>query len=84
MGTSSIVPSAFHHFETRPPPRTEGYRGLDGLGGANLWIVADDDWAQRMTIEYKDMKMLGLCEEEFATIAKGQLLLREWRSDTVF
>lgn len=29
------------------------------------------------------MKTLGLCEEEFATIAKEQLLLREWRSHTV-
>lgn len=79
--TNSITPSAFHHFETRRPP--EGYRTLHGLAGVNLWITADDDWIRRMTTEYKEMKALGLCEEEFATFAKERLLRPEWRSDSV-
>lgn len=40
-GTSRVIPSAFHHFETKPP--ADGYRELAGLGGVNLWVAAEDD-----------------------------------------
>ena len=53
------------------------------LAGVNLWIMANDDWIRRTTTEYKEMKALGLCEEEFATFAKERLLRPKWRSDSV-
>lgn len=80
--TNALVPSAFHHFETKRP--VGGYRAIKGLSGANIWITTDDVWMQCMTQEYNEMKALGLCEEEFAAVAKQQLLLQKLRSSSVF
>lgn len=40
--TNSIVPSAFAHFNTKPP--TKGYDMLDGLSSTDVWVEGDEDW----------------------------------------
>ena len=75
--TNSIVPSAFAHFNTEPP-RT-GYDMPDGLSSTNVWVQGDEDWISSTATEYKEMKSMGLCEEEFASIAKEEFLRRSPR-----
>ena len=85
--TNSIVPSAFAHFGTNEPPDGEvvDYTQLVALGGAahNFWVVLDDDAVGDIAAEYREMRGLGLCEEEFATFAKTHFLRGELRSRNV-
>ncbi|KAH7308402.1 hypothetical protein B0I35DRAFT_360900 [Stachybotrys elegans] len=76
--TNAIVPSAFAHFGTSLP--IEGYKKLEGLAHTDIWATGGDDWVRSLSNEYKEMKTLGLCEEEFASFAKEQLLRRARRS----
>ncbi|KAF3356811.1 hypothetical protein VdG1_03600 [Verticillium dahliae VDG1] len=76
--TNTIVPSAFAHFKNEPPK--EGYDKLEGLSDTDIWVGGGDSWVQSTTDEYKVMKALGLCEDEFASFAKEKLLRRSPRS----
>ncbi|KAF3345644.1 Cell division control protein 45-like protein [Verticillium dahliae VDG2] len=69
--TNAIVPSAFDHFQTECP--TNGYDRVEGLSGADIWVHRGKDWVQSTMEEYKEMKALNLCEDEFASFAKEQL-----------
>lgn len=56
--TNSIVPSGFSHFSTEKP--LEGYKTLDGLGGANIRVTMDDASVKCVAAEYKKMRGLRL------------------------
>ncbi|KFA81746.1 hypothetical protein S40288_11089 [Stachybotrys chartarum IBT 40288] len=75
--TNAIVPSAFAHFKTTRPP--EGYDKVEGLSHTGIWVSGGDEWVRSLSNEYKEMKVLGLCEEEFASLAKEQFLRRSPR-----
>jgi hypothetical protein len=62
---------------------TIDYKGIAGLSGANIWIILDGDSVEDITMEYREMRGLGLCEEEFATFAKRNSSQGELRSRTV-
>jgi hypothetical protein len=83
--TNSIVSSAFSHFETSEPLQGEtiDYKGVEGLDWANIWITLDSDSVVKIATEYREMRGLGLCEEEFATFAKEKFLRGELRSQSV-
>lgn len=87
---NTIVASAFAHFETTRPP--EGYDKEQGLSHADIWVNSDPKWLRLLSNEYKEMKALGLCEEEFASFANEHFLRRsprflpdlddtQWRGD---
>jgi len=80
--TNSITPTAFAHFGTTEPEdgSSVNYADLEGLGGANIWIRLDPAPIAAIASEYKAMKILGLCEEEFATFAKETFFKGERRS----
>jgi hypothetical protein len=80
--TNVIVPSAFAHFRTDEPLATARtrYKGIASLSAANVWVTMDEETAQSIAAEYREMRGLGLCEDEFATFAKETFLLRERRS----
>lgn len=75
--TNAIVPSAFAHFKTNRPP--EGYAKLEGLCYNTIWVTGSEDWVQSLSHEYTETKALGLCEEEFASLAKEHFLRRSLR-----
>lgn len=52
---------------------------LDGLSSTDVWVEGDEDWISSTAKEYKEMKSMGLCEEEFASIAKEEFLRRSPR-----
>lgn len=72
--TNSIVPTVFSYFDTKKPQ--EGYN--KELSGANVWVVMEDFTS--VAAEYKEMRSLSLCKQEFATFAKENFLLCESRS----
>lgn len=79
---TAITPSPFAHFNTAEPP-SEGaidYSRLEGLGGADIWLPGGPEFIQSIIEEYAAMHHLSLCEEEYATFAKENLLKRERRS----
>jgi hypothetical protein len=49
----------------------------DGL--PTVWLRGGHVFNERIAKEYKEMKALNLCEEEFASVAKEEILLREPR-----
>ncbi|KFA55454.1 hypothetical protein S40293_11471 [Stachybotrys chartarum IBT 40293] len=75
--TNVIVPSAFAQFKTNRPP--EGYYKVDELSHTDIWVSGGDDWVRSLSNEYREMKVLGLCEEEFASFANDQFLRRSPR-----
>ncbi|KAG9250611.1 uncharacterized protein F5Z01DRAFT_683752 [Emericellopsis atlantica] len=75
--TNAIVASAFAHFNTNRP--SEGYDKVGGLSHTDIWVSGNADWVRSLSNEYKEMKALGLCEEEFASFAKEQFLRRSPR-----
>ena len=50
------------------------------LAHTDIWVTVGGDRAQSLSNEYKEMKTLGLCEEEFASLAKETFLRRSPRS----
>ncbi|GAP91050.2 hypothetical protein SAMD00023353_1502190 [Rosellinia necatrix] len=74
-----IVPSAFAHFGTEKPQG--GYKSLERLGGASIWVEKDSTELKRIAAEYTLMRRLDLSEEDFASLAKEIFLLRAWRSE---
>lgn len=76
--TNAIVPTPFVHFGTRRPE--EGYKALNNLGSANIWVDMEDSNVSKLAAEYKEMRGYNLCETEFASLAMEFLLRREWRS----
>lgn len=85
VDTNRIVPSAFSHFRTPEPHEGEtiNYKEIPGLEAANIWVTLDDDAIKDIIAEYREMRGLKLCEEEFATFAKQIFLRGELRSRTV-
>ncbi|KEY74891.1 hypothetical protein S7711_11468 [Stachybotrys chartarum IBT 7711] len=75
--TNVIVPSAFAHFKTNRPP--EGHYKVEELSHTDIWVSSGDDWVRSLSNEYREMKVLGLCEEEFASFANDQFLRRSPR-----
>lgn len=59
------------------------YQGIAGLSSANIWVTMDDDTVRAVAAEYREMRGLGFCEEEFATFAKENFLRGELRSRSV-
>ncbi|KAI1371401.1 hypothetical protein F4677DRAFT_310087 [Hypoxylon crocopeplum] len=83
--TNTIVPSAFSHFRTpQPSPgETIDYTTIPGLAGANIWVSLDGRSVGDIVAEYREMRALNLCEEEFATFAKENFLRGDLRSRRV-
>lgn len=83
--TNIIVPSAFIHFNTTQPPpgETIDYANIPSLCEASIWVSLNDQSIQDIVSEYKEMRGLGLCEEEFATFAKENFLRGDLRSRKV-
>lgn len=52
-------------------------------GGDNIWVVLDSASVSDIAAEYREMRDLGLCEEEFATFAKTHFLRGELRSRSI-
>lgn len=79
------MPSAFSHFGTAEPHHAcdVDYRRLDGLTGASIWLSMDQAAVDAVAAEYKEMRGLGLCENEFATFAKDTFFRGERRSATI-
>jgi hypothetical protein len=48
-----------------------------GKGG--VWLSGGPEFNSRIATEYKEMKTMDLCEEEYASVAKEELLLRRIR-----
>lgn len=65
--TNVIVANSFAHFGTDEMK----YQGGDSLqsdsslSGANVWVAIDEEAAQGMVVEYREMRGLGLCEDVF-------------------
>src|SRR5438045_2174253 len=76
--TNSIVPSAFSYFETSAQPEGEtiDYKGIAGLGGANIWIILDGDSVKDITMEYREMRGLGLRAEITNSIRRPTMACR--------
>lgn len=80
--TNRIVPGVFAHFNTtRPPPgETIDYAKILSLCESNIWVLLNDQSIRNIVAEYREMRSLGLCEEEFATFAKENFLRGDLRS----
>ena len=48
-------------------------------GKGNVWLSGGPEFNGRIATEYKEMKTMDLCEEEYASVAKEELLLRRIR-----
>lgn len=66
------------HFHTDKPP---SYRGLEGLGESTLWLDTDPAFIEKVNKEYIFMNHYHLCEAEYASFAKENLLKREPREE---
>ncbi|KAL2113981.1 hypothetical protein VUR80DRAFT_1277 [Thermomyces stellatus] len=84
--TNSIVPSAFSRFGTEEPVDATmiDYQGIAGLSSANIWVTMNDDAVRTVAAEYREMRGLCYCKEEFATFAKENFLWGKLRSRSVF
>ena len=71
-------PDPFLHFHTKRPL---DYRKLDGLEKSTIWLDADPAFVENVNREYKFMDRYHLCEAEYASFAKENLLKREPRED---
>ena len=45
-------------------------------GKGDVWLSGGPEFNNRIATEYKEMKTMDLCEEEYASVAKEELLLR--------
>lgn len=66
--TKRTNPSAFAHFGTSSSP--PDYRQLLGLAPADIWVEDDTQKFEGIVEEYREMRLQGLCEAEFATFGK--------------
>lgn len=66
--TKRTNPSAFAHFGTCSPP--PDYRQLPDLAPADIWVEDDTYKFEGIAEEYREMRLQGLCEAEFATFGK--------------
>ena len=48
-------------------------------GKGDVWLSGGPEFNSRIATEYKEMKAMDLCEEEYASVAKEELLLRRVR-----
>ena len=71
-------PGPFAHFLTTKPST---YRELEGLKESTLWLNTDLAFIETTNKEYKVMDSHQLCEAEYASYAKENLLKREPRED---
>lgn len=71
-------PDPFSHFHTKKPVN---YRDLDGLEKSTIWLDADPAFIENVNREYKFMDRYHLCEAEYASFAKENLLKREPREE---
>lgn len=71
-------PDPFSHFLTTKP---SSYQELDGLKESTLWLNTDLAFIETINKEYKFMDHYQLCEAEYASFAKENLLKREPRED---
>ncbi|KAL9043428.1 MAG: hypothetical protein Q9214_003387 [Letrouitia sp. 1 TL-2023] len=71
-------PDPFSHFHTKKPVN---YRDLDGLEKSTIWLDADPAFTENINREYKYMDRYHLCEAEYASFAKENLLKREPREE---
>ena len=71
-------PDPFSHFHTKRPL---DYRKLDGLENSTIWLDADPAFVENVNREYRFMDRYHLCEAEYASFAKKNLLKREPRED---
>ena len=67
-------PDPFSHFYTKRPLN---YRELDGLEKSTIWLDADPAFVENINREYKFMDHYYLCEAEYASFVKENLLKRE-------
>lgn len=76
--------TAYAYFGTEEPldGSEVDYHSLDGLSDVDVWVSMDKPTLQSTATEYREMKLLNLCEEEFATFAKETFFLRTPRSTT--
>ena len=49
------------------------------VGEGDVWLSGGPEFQRRIATEYKEMKAMDLCEEEYASVAKEELLLRRAR-----
>jgi hypothetical protein len=79
----SIVPSTCTHFGTAESQ--DGcdieYDKLDGLGGANVWLLMDQVAIDAVPAECNEMRGLGLCEQELRSVRISED--RRWRADRI-
>ncbi|KAK0621066.1 hypothetical protein DIS24_g11484 [Lasiodiplodia hormozganensis] len=66
--TKRTNPSAFAHFRTSDAP--SDYRQLPGLAQVDVWVEDDTHRFEEIAEEYREMRLQGLCEAEFATFGK--------------
>ena len=71
-------PDPFSHFLTTKP---SSYQELDGLKESTLWLNTNLAFIESINKEYKFMDHHQLCEAEYASFAKENLLKREPRED---
>jgi hypothetical protein len=48
-------------------------------GKGDVWLSGGPEFNNRVATEYKEMKVMDLCEEEYASVAKEELLPRRIR-----
>jgi hypothetical protein len=49
------------------------------VGEGDVWLSSGPEFQRRIATEYKEMKAMDLCEEEYASVAKEELFLRRAR-----
>jgi hypothetical protein len=78
--TINPSPGAFVYFGTEP---NTNYSELEGLAHINIWLDTAQAKRARITAEYREMGRLKLCEAEFSTFARENLLKGPKRADLV-
>ena len=73
---SLLIANPYLHFHTEKP---SSYKRLKGLEKSVLWLDMNPDFIEMVSKEYGFMDLYQLCEAEYASFAKENLLRREPR-----
>jgi hypothetical protein len=79
----NVYVTAFHHFETTPPPedtpRSLHYKSQEDLSQTTLWLDGTADFIDDLKNEYTVLTFHQNPEAEFADVGQQSLLLKEPR-----
>jgi hypothetical protein len=77
--TSWSVPGPYTYFEVHEDMEDFDYWSMPELEGVSIWLDTRDEFLVRIEREYDCMTQRGLCEAEFASYAKENLLIQQPR-----